>query len=180
MALSSAILVQRGSRAESESEISLLSPLSSSSPAHSDFRTPSASRCVRPLLRTPGASRCFFSLAYEQLPSSRSSSFLFLSPQPSSLFTPFFVIPPTAVYWWGNLLTLCGPSYVAMEGLSSLLFAQKAGQIGRDIADEAESYQFVILIAAATAFVAAAWWVVIVRAAPRLPESRRTLNLIQA
>ncbi|KAG2129502.1 hypothetical protein DEU56DRAFT_915213 [Suillus clintonianus] len=44
-----------------------------------------------------------------------------------------------------------------MEGLSSLLFAQKAGQIGRDIADEAESYQFVILIAAATAFVAAAW-----------------------
>ncbi|KAG0708813.1 hypothetical protein DFH29DRAFT_341621 [Suillus ampliporus] len=66
-----------------------------------------------------------------------------------------------AVYWWGKLLTFCGPSYVAMEGLSSLLFAQKAGQIGRGIADEAESYQFAILIAAAAAFVAAAWWVVI-------------------
>jgi hypothetical protein len=68
-----------------------------------------------------------------------------------------------AVTWWGKLLTFCGPSYVALEGLSSLLFAQKTGQIGRDIADEAESYQFVILIAAAAAFVAAAWWIVIVR-----------------
>lgn len=83
----------------------------------------------------------------------------------------------TAVYWWGKLLTFCGPSYVAMEGLSSLLFAQKAGQIGRGIADEAESYQFVILIATAAAFVAAAWWVVIVRAVSCLPESRYILHL---
>lgn len=86
----------------------------------------------------------------------------------------------TAVYWWGKLLTFCGPSYVAMEGLSSLLFAQKAGQIGRGIADEAESYQFVILILTAAAFVAAAWWVVIVRAASCLPKSCHILNFIQA
>lgn len=78
----------------------------------------------------------------------------------------------TAVTWWGKLLTFCGPSYVALEGLSSLLFAQRAGQIGREIADEAESYQFAILIAAAAAFVAAAWWIVIVRHVRGLLESR--------
>lgn len=68
----------------------------------------------------------------------------------------------TAVSWWGKILTFSGPIYVAMEGLSSLLFAQKVGQVGKELADEAESYQFGILIASAAAYVVAAWWIVVV------------------
>lgn len=68
----------------------------------------------------------------------------------------------TAVSWWGKILTFSGPTYVAMEGLSSLLFAQKVGQVGMELADEAESYQFGILIASAAAYVVAAWWIVVV------------------
>lgn len=49
-----------------------------------------------------------------------------------------------------------------MEGLSSLLFAQKVGQVGKELADERESYQFGILIASAAAYVVAAWWIVVV------------------
>lgn len=49
-----------------------------------------------------------------------------------------------------------------MEGLSSLLFAQKVGQVGKELANEAESYQFGILIASAAAYVVAAWWIVVV------------------
>ncbi|KAH7883539.1 hypothetical protein F5I97DRAFT_1938262 [Phlebopus sp. FC_14] len=67
----------------------------------------------------------------------------------------------TAASWWGKVLTFSGPLYVAMEGLSSLLFAQKVGQVGKDLADEAESYQFTILIASAAAYVVAAWWIVV-------------------
>ncbi|KAG8219767.1 hypothetical protein J3R82DRAFT_739 [Butyriboletus roseoflavus] len=67
----------------------------------------------------------------------------------------------TAVSWWGKILTFSGPTYVAMEGLSSLLFAQKVGQVGKELADEAESYQFGILIASAAAYVVAAWWIVV-------------------
>lgn len=68
----------------------------------------------------------------------------------------------TSVGWWGKILTFSGPTYVAMEGLSSLLFAQKVGQVGKELADEAESYQFGILIASAAAYVVAAWWIVVV------------------
>ena len=68
----------------------------------------------------------------------------------------------TSVSWWGKILTFSGPTYVAMEGLSSLLFAQKVGQVGKELADEAESYQFGILIASASAYVVAAWWIVVV------------------
>ncbi|KAH0838270.1 nucleophile aminohydrolase [Lanmaoa asiatica] len=66
-----------------------------------------------------------------------------------------------AASWWGKILTFSGPAYVAMEGLSSLLFAQKVGQVGKELADEAESYQFGILIASAAAYVIAAWWIVV-------------------
>lgn len=68
----------------------------------------------------------------------------------------------TAVAWWGKFLTFSGPIYVAMEGLSSLLFAQKVGQVGKELANEAEGYQFGILIASAAAYVVAAWWIVVV------------------
>lgn len=53
---------------------------------------------------------------------------------------------------------------MALEGLSSLLVAQKVGQIGKELADEAESYQLVILLASAAAYVVASWWIVVVRA----------------
>ncbi|KIK94080.1 hypothetical protein PAXRUDRAFT_143672 [Paxillus rubicundulus Ve08.2h10] len=66
----------------------------------------------------------------------------------------------TAASWWDKVLTFSGPTYVAMEGISSLLFAQKIGQVGKEFADEAESYQFAILIASAVAYVVAAWWIV--------------------
>jgi len=52
---------------------------------------------------------------------------------------------------------------VALEGLSSLLVAQKVGQIGKELADEAESYQLAILLASAAAYVVASWWIVVVR-----------------
>lgn len=68
----------------------------------------------------------------------------------------------TAASWWGKILTFSGPSYVAMEGLSSLLFAQRVGQVGKELANEAEGYQFGILIASAAAYVVAAWWIVVV------------------
>ncbi|EIW86768.1 hypothetical protein CONPUDRAFT_86709 [Coniophora puteana RWD-64-598 SS2] len=67
----------------------------------------------------------------------------------------------TAVSWWGKLLTFFGPSYVALEGLSSLLCVQRAGQLGRELADEAESYQLSILVASAAAYVVAAWWIAV-------------------
>ena len=66
-----------------------------------------------------------------------------------------------AVSWWGKLLTFLGPSYVALEGLSSLLCVQRAGQLGKELADEAEGYQLSILIASATTYVVAAWWIAV-------------------
>ncbi|KAL4070901.1 hypothetical protein J3A83DRAFT_4358965 [Scleroderma citrinum] len=67
----------------------------------------------------------------------------------------------TATSWWGKILTFSGPSFVALEGLSSLLVAQKVGQIGKELADEVESYQFAILLASAAAYVVASWWIVV-------------------
>ena len=52
-----------------------------------------------------------------------------------------------------------------MEGMSSLLVAQKLGQIGKEYVNESENYnwQFGLLIAAAAAYVTSAWWIVVVR-----------------
>lgn len=47
--------------------------------------------------------------------------------------------------------------------MSSLLVAQKLGQVGKGLVDEGETYQFVLLIGAAAAYVASAWWIVVVR-----------------
>ncbi|KAI6007295.1 hypothetical protein EDD15DRAFT_2153628 [Pisolithus albus] len=67
----------------------------------------------------------------------------------------------TATRWWAKFLTFSGPSFVALEGLSSLLVAQKVGQVGKALADEAESYQLAILLASAAAYVVAFWWIVV-------------------
>jgi len=48
-----------------------------------------------------------------------------------------------------------------MEGMSSLLVAQKVGQAGKQLVGEGEGYQFVLLIATAVAYVASAWIIVV-------------------
>lgn len=65
-----------------------------------------------------------------------------------------------AADWWGTLLTLSGPLFIAMEGLSSLLVVQKLGQEGKKLVVRGEVYQFGMLIVTATAYVASAWWIV--------------------
>lgn len=65
-----------------------------------------------------------------------------------------------ATDWWATGLTLSGPLFIAMEGLSSLLVVQKLGQEGRGYAREGEVYQFVLLFATAAAYVGSAWWIV--------------------
>lgn len=68
-----------------------------------------------------------------------------------------------AAAWWGTLLTLSGPLFIAMEGLSSLLVVQKLGQHGRQLVARGDALQFALLIATAVAYVASAWWIVDVR-----------------
>jgi hypothetical protein len=57
-----------------------------------------------------------------------------------------------------------GPLWIAMEGLSSLLVVQKAGQLAKQLVEEREEdgIQFGLLIATAIAYVASAWWIVVV------------------
>jgi hypothetical protein len=78
----------------------------------------------------------------------------------SSSPNPYLI---TATEWWGTLLTLSGPLFITMEGLSSLLVVQKLGQEGKRLVGRGEVYQFGLLIATAVAYVASAWWIVNVR-----------------
>jgi hypothetical protein len=64
--------------------------------------------------------------------------------------------------WWGTILTLSSPLFIILESVSSLLVAQKLGQVGREFVGEGEAYQFVLLIASAVAYVVSAWWIVVV------------------
>ena len=66
----------------------------------------------------------------------------------------------TIADWWGFLLTLSGPLFIIMEGMSSLLVVQKLGQEGKKLEYRGEAYQFGLLIATAVAYVASAWWIV--------------------
>ena len=66
--------------------------------------------------------------------------------------------------WWGTILTLSSPLFIILESVSSLLVAQKLGQVGREFVGEGEAYQFVLLIASAVAYVVSAWWIVVVSA----------------
>jgi hypothetical protein len=98
---------------------------------------------------------------------SSALSFLQLPVHPFLLllcFNIFSSIPPpwliSAADWWGTLLTLSGPLFISMEGLSSLLVVQKLGQAGKRLVDRGEVYQFGMLIATAIAYVASAWWIV--------------------
>lgn len=80
--------------------------------------------------------------------------------------------------WWGTILTLSSPLFIILEGLSSLLVAQKLGQVGRDLVGKGEAYQFVLLIASAVAYVVSAWW--IVAAYPAAAMSPLSATLIGA
>ncbi|KAH6917522.1 hypothetical protein BKA70DRAFT_1367938 [Coprinopsis sp. MPI-PUGE-AT-0042] len=69
----------------------------------------------------------------------------------------------TMVDSWGKILNFSGPLFIAMEGLSSLLVAQKLGQEGKKLLDTPEReefYSFGILILTAVTYVASAWWIV--------------------
>jgi hypothetical protein len=46
---------------------------------------------------------------------------------------------------WGKLLTFAGPFFIVMEGLSSLLVAQKLGQEGKKLVEKGEGYQVRLL-----------------------------------
>jgi len=58
-----------------------------------------------------------------------------------------------------------------MEGMSSLLVAQKVGQAGKKLVDYGEGYQFALLIATAATYVASAWIIVVVSVLP-FPTAR--------
>lgn len=51
---------------------------------------------------------------------------------------------------------------IILEGMSSLLVSQKVGQVGKELVNEGEGYQFALLIAAAVGYVTSAWVIVIV------------------
>jgi hypothetical protein len=81
----------------------------------------------------------------------------------SSSISPWIV---TATEWWGTILMMMGPLFIAMEGLSSLLVAQKLGQEGKKLEETGEVTQFGLLIAASATYVASAWWIVDVSSYP--------------
>ncbi|GAW06118.1 glutamine amidotransferase [Lentinula edodes] len=69
----------------------------------------------------------------------------------------------TASRWWAYTLSLWGPFFFLLEGLSSLIVAQRLGQMGKRLIEQADSevYQFTLLVAAAVTYVLSAYWCVI-------------------
>jgi hypothetical protein len=56
----------------------------------------------------------------------------------------------TAASWWGAALRFSSPGAIVMEGLSSLLMAQKLGQKGKELVGEGrEEVQLALLISSA-------------------------------
>lgn len=74
----------------------------------------------------------------------------------------------TATSLWSSFLTFSGPLFIIMEGMSSLLVAQKVGQSGKRwvTVGEGEGYQFALLIATAVAYVTSAWIIAVVGVFP--------------
>ncbi|KAJ7492666.1 hypothetical protein FB451DRAFT_1336530 [Mycena latifolia] len=67
----------------------------------------------------------------------------------------------TAADAWGKMLAFSGPLFILLEGVSSLLVVQKAGQIGKELVAEGESYQLGLLVGTAVTYVSSAWWIVV-------------------
>lgn len=93
----------------------------------------------------------------------------------SSAVNPWLV---SAANLWGKALVFSGPLFIGMEGMSSLLVAQKIGQEGKKLVDKGESYQFGMLIAAAAAYVASAWWIVLVSTSMSLFRGRSNSHML--
>lgn len=74
----------------------------------------------------------------------------------------------SAVTWWGKILNLSSPGFIILESLSSLVVAQKLGQVGKEMVGDEEG-TLGLLVGAAAAFVTAAWWIVWV-SFPFLPQ----------
>jgi hypothetical protein len=86
---------------------------------------------------------------------------LLLSFNVFSTSTPVAPWIQTAASWWGTALRLSSPFAIVMEGLSSLLVAQKLGQVGRELVGSGrEEIQLGLLIASAFAYVGAAWIII--------------------
>ncbi|KIY63520.1 hypothetical protein CYLTODRAFT_403115 [Cylindrobasidium torrendii FP15055 ss-10] len=95
-------------------------------------------------------------------------SFLQVPMHPFLLLVCFNAFSSTAQPWllsatsvWGTILTYLGPLFIAMEGLSSLIVSQRLGQYAKDIVEEGEVYQFLLLIVSAIAYVGSAYWIII-------------------
>lgn len=65
---------------------------------------------------------------------------------------------------WTTVLKYGGPLFIMMEGLSSLLVAQKLGQEGKKFVGDDEVRQFGVLILTAIGYVTSAWWIAVVSA----------------
>jgi hypothetical protein len=72
----------------------------------------------------------------------------------------------TATVWWENVLTVLGPLFVMIEGISSVIVTQKIGQDAQELVNEHEVYQFPMLCAAAVCYVISGWWIVAVHIYP--------------
>ena len=83
----------------------------------------------------------------------------------------------TTASWWGTFLQWSSPGFIVLEGMSSLLVAQRLGQVGKELVDEGEGYQFGLLVGAAAAYVASAWWIVVVSAFSSGVPLRRVLTV---
>ncbi|KAG8757957.1 hypothetical protein FRC14_001082 [Serendipita sp. 396] len=64
----------------------------------------------------------------------------------------------TLASWWGTLLRYSSPIMAGIEALASLIVIQSAGMMSKELAGRSEGYQFGLLIASASAYVAAFAW----------------------
>nr|GAT44151.1 predicted protein [Mycena chlorophos] len=61
---------------------------------------------------------------------------------------------------WGKLLSLGPLLIIPLEGVSSLLVIQRAGQLGKELVSR-EAYQLVLLVATASTYVVSFWWIIV-------------------
>jgi hypothetical protein len=75
----------------------------------------------------------------------------------------------TATFWWEKILIFSGPSFPIVEGISSLLVAQKLAQEGKRLVFDKEILQFPVLFATAACYVLSGFWIVMARPPDHLP-----------
>ncbi|KAF7310870.1 hypothetical protein HMN09_00630100 [Mycena chlorophos] len=61
---------------------------------------------------------------------------------------------------WGKLLSLGPLLIIPLEGVSSLLVIQRAGQVGKELVSR-EAYQLALLVATASTYVVSFWWIIV-------------------